>query len=154
MVELSQPTPSWGRLDVVTLSPCAVESHPTHGDSHGSSSPPRSISGVSTHVADGGSARITLECVLTWTYGQCELCAFYRIIASEVTKCSSKLCVCLRVRACVCMCASGLAYVGLRGENSILMHTYYCIYKNLPRNMSQPTPQHLSQPTPLMQAIL
>ena len=38
-----------------TLSPCAVESHPTPGDSRGSSSPSRSISGVSSHVADRGS---------------------------------------------------------------------------------------------------
>ena len=45
------------------LSPCAVESHPTPGESRGSSSPSRSISGVSSHVADGGSARIPLECV-------------------------------------------------------------------------------------------
>ena len=45
------------------------------------------------------------------------------------------------------MCASELAYVGLQGENCILMHNYYCIYKILPRNMSQPAPQHLSQPT-------
>ncbi len=54
-----------------TLSlPCAVESHPTPGDSHGSSSPSRSISGVSSHVADGGSARVPHECVqpsLSWS---------------------------------------------------------------------------------------
>ena len=51
-------------------SPCAVESHPTPGDSRGSSSPSRSISGVSSHVADGGSARIPLESVhpyLPWS---------------------------------------------------------------------------------------
>ena len=33
----------------------------------------------------------------------------------------------MRARACVCMCASGLAYAALRGENCILMHNYYCI---------------------------
>ena len=47
----------------ITLLPCAVESHPTPGDSRDSSSPSRSISGVSSHVADGGSARIPHECV-------------------------------------------------------------------------------------------
>ena len=47
----------------VTLLPCAVESHPTPGDIRVSSSPSRSISGVSSHVADGGSARMPLECV-------------------------------------------------------------------------------------------
>ena len=47
----------------VTLLPCAVEPHPTPGDSRGSSSPSRSISGVSSHVADGGSARVPHECV-------------------------------------------------------------------------------------------
>ena len=47
----------------VTLLPCAVESHLTPGDSRGSSSPCRSISGVSSHVADGGSARVPHECV-------------------------------------------------------------------------------------------
>ena len=50
--------------------PCAVESHPTPGDSRGSSSPSRSLSGVSFHVADGGSARIPLESVhpsLPWS---------------------------------------------------------------------------------------
>ena len=36
------------------LSPCAVESHPTPGNSRGSSSPSRSISGASSHVADDG----------------------------------------------------------------------------------------------------
>ena len=54
----------------VTLLPGAIESYPTPGDSRGSSSPPRSISGVSYHVADGGSARIPLECVqpsLSWS---------------------------------------------------------------------------------------
>ena len=54
----------------ITLSPCAVESHPTPGDSHVSSSPSPSISGVSTHVADGRSARIPLACVqpyLPWS---------------------------------------------------------------------------------------
>ena len=53
-----------------TLSPCAVESHPTPGDSRGSSSPSRSISGVSSHVANRGSDRIPLECVhpsLPWS---------------------------------------------------------------------------------------
>ena len=54
-----------------TLSPCAVESHPTPGDSRGSSSSPsRSLSGVSSHVADGGSARIPIESVhpsLPWS---------------------------------------------------------------------------------------
>ena len=47
-----------------------VESHPTPGDSRGSSSPSLSISGGSSHVADGGSARIPLECVqpsLSWS---------------------------------------------------------------------------------------
>ena len=44
-------------------SPCAVESHPTPGDSRGSSSPSRSISRIPSHVVDGGSARIPLECV-------------------------------------------------------------------------------------------
>ena len=56
--------------NVLTLSPCAVESHPTPGDSRGSSSPSRSLSGVSSHVADGGSARIPLESVhpyLPWS---------------------------------------------------------------------------------------
>ena len=43
--------------------PCAVESHPTPGDIRGSSSPSRSISGLSSHVADGGSARVPHECV-------------------------------------------------------------------------------------------
>ena len=38
-------------------------SHPTPGDSRGSSSPFRSISGISSHGADGGSARIPHECV-------------------------------------------------------------------------------------------
>ena len=55
---------------VVTLLPCAVESHPTPGDIRGSSSPSRSISGVSSHVADGGSARVPHECVqpsLSWS---------------------------------------------------------------------------------------
>ena len=47
----------------ITLSPFAVESHPTPGDSRGSSSPSRSISGISSHGADGGSARIPHECV-------------------------------------------------------------------------------------------
>ena len=50
--------------------PCDVESHPTPGDSGGSSSPSRSISGISSHVADGGSSRIPLECVqpyLSWS---------------------------------------------------------------------------------------
>ena len=42
----------------LTLLPCAVESHPTPGDSRGSSSPSGSISGVSSHVADRRSARI------------------------------------------------------------------------------------------------
>ena len=46
---------------LITLLPCAVESHPTPGDSRGSSSPSRSIFGDSSHVADGGSARIPLE---------------------------------------------------------------------------------------------
>ena len=50
-------------VSVVTLIPCAVESHPTPGDIRGSSSPSRSISGVSSHVADGGSARVPHECV-------------------------------------------------------------------------------------------
>ena len=45
----------------ITLSPCAIESHPAPGDSRVSSSPSRSISGDSSHVADGGSARIPLE---------------------------------------------------------------------------------------------
>ena len=43
--------------------PCAIDSHPTPGDSRGSSSPSGSISGVSSHGADGGSARILHECV-------------------------------------------------------------------------------------------
>ena len=54
----------------IILSPCAVESHPTPGDIRGSSSPSRSISGVSSHVADGGSARVPHECVqssLSWS---------------------------------------------------------------------------------------
>ena len=46
-----------------TLSPCTVESHPTPSDNRGSSSPSRSIPGILSHVADGGSARIPLECV-------------------------------------------------------------------------------------------
>ncbi len=41
----------------------AVESHPTPGDIRGNSSPSGSISGVSSHVADGGSARVPHECV-------------------------------------------------------------------------------------------
>ena len=41
--------------------------------------------------------------------------------------------VCVRVRACLCMWASGLAYVGLRGEHCILMQNYYC----------KPSPQHV-----------
>ena len=44
-----------------TLSPCAIESYPTPGDRRGSSSPSHSISGVSSHVADGGTIRIPLE---------------------------------------------------------------------------------------------
>ena len=51
--------------------------------------------------------------------------------------------VCVRAR--VCMWASGLAYVGLRGENCILMHNCYCIYKNLSRNMSQPIHVNLTE---------
>ena len=54
----------------ITLSPCAVESYPTPGDSRGSSSPSRSISGVSSHVANRGSDRIPLESVhpsLPWS---------------------------------------------------------------------------------------
>ena len=47
----------------ITLLPCAVESHPTPGDIRGSYSPPRSISAVSPHVADGGSARVPHEWV-------------------------------------------------------------------------------------------
>ena len=53
-----------------TLSPCAVESHPIPGDSRGSSSLSLSIPGISSHFADGGSARIPLECVqpsLSWS---------------------------------------------------------------------------------------
>ena len=55
---------------VDTLSLCAVESHPTPGDSRGSSSPSRSIPGIPSHVADGGSARTPLEGVqpsLSWS---------------------------------------------------------------------------------------
>ena len=55
--------PAVPRLLLLTLLPCAVESHPTPGDIRGSSSPSRSISGVSSHVADGGSARVPHECV-------------------------------------------------------------------------------------------
>ena len=54
----------------VILSPCAVESHPTPGDSRGRSSPSLSIPGVSSQVADGGSVRIPLACVqpsLSWS---------------------------------------------------------------------------------------
>ena len=50
--------------------PYAVESHPTPGDNHGRSSPSRSISGVSSHVTDGGSDRIQFEYVqpsLSWS---------------------------------------------------------------------------------------
>ena len=36
---------------------------------------------------------------------------------------------CVHARACVCMRAGGLAHVDLRGENSILMYTYF-ICKN------------------------
>ena len=50
-------------IQYITLSPCVVESHPTPGDSRGSSSPSRSLYGVSSHVADGGSACIPIECV-------------------------------------------------------------------------------------------
>ena len=50
-------------LVLEVTSPCAVESHPTPGDRRGSSSPSRSISGISSHGADGGSARIPHECV-------------------------------------------------------------------------------------------
>ena len=60
----------WLWLWLITLLPCAVESHPTPGDIRGSSSPSRSISGVSSHVADGGSARVPHECVqpyLSWS---------------------------------------------------------------------------------------
>ena len=47
------------------------------------------------------------------------MCAFFRLIASEVTN-VNRNCVgrpYVRVRACVCMWATGLAYVALRGEN-------------------------------------
>ena len=49
------------KLNNLTLSPCAVDSHPTPGDIRGSSSPSRSISGVSSHVADCGSARVPMS---------------------------------------------------------------------------------------------
>ena len=52
-----------GSLYAVTLLPCAVESHPTPDDIRGSSSPSRTISGVSSHVADCGSAPVPHECV-------------------------------------------------------------------------------------------
>ena len=39
----------------------------------------------------------------------------------------------MRARVCVCMRAGGLAHVGLRGENSILMHNYF-IYKKTEYN--------------------
>ena len=39
------------------------------------------------------------------------------------------MCVCARARARACMRAGGLTHVGLRGENSMLMHNYF-IYKN------------------------
>ena len=58
-----------------TLSHCAVESHPTPGDCRGSSSPSRSLYGVSSHVADGGSARIPLEC---GQFGQSHVVEFHR----------------------------------------------------------------------------
>ena len=50
-------------FDILKIDSCAVESHPTPGDIRGSSSPSRSISGISSHVADGGSARVPHECV-------------------------------------------------------------------------------------------
>ena len=53
----------WKSFSEFTLLPCVVESHPTPGDIRGISSPSRSISGVSSHVADGGSARVPHECV-------------------------------------------------------------------------------------------
>ena len=51
------------------------------------------------------------------------MCAFYGLIANAVTT-VNRNCVSVIVRACGCMCAGGLAYVGLRlrGEHSILMH--------------------------------
>ena len=54
------------------------------------------------------------------------MCALYGLIANEVTNVNRK-CECVIVRACGCMCAGGLACVGLRlrGENSILMHNYF-----------------------------
>ena len=59
------------------------------------------------------------------------MCAFYGLIASEVTH-VHRNCVCGFVCACACVCmrAGGLAYVCLRGENSILIHNYF-IYKNV-----------------------
>ena len=47
------------------------------------------------------------------------MCAFYRLIACEVTQLMLIKTVC--VRACV----SVHVHVGLRGENSILMHNYF-----------------------------
>ena len=59
------------------------------------------------------------------------MCALYGLIASGVTR-VHRNCVCVIVRACACVGirAGGLAYVCLRGENSILMHNYF-IYKNV-----------------------
>ena len=51
----------WYVSHYLTLLPCAVESHPTPGESRGSSSPPRSISGVSCHVADDGPLEYPLS---------------------------------------------------------------------------------------------
>ena len=64
MLDIGQRATELSALYTVTENlPCAVESHPTPGDIRGSSSPSRSISGVSSHVADGGSARVPHECV-------------------------------------------------------------------------------------------
>ena len=67
-------------LNVVTLLPCPVESHPTPGDIRGSSSPSRSISGVSSHVADGGSARVLHELLI-------KQILFYLAIVKILTMC-------------------------------------------------------------------
>ena len=48
---------------VLHRSPCHLVPHPTPGDSRGSSSTSRFIPGTLSHVADGGSIRIPLECV-------------------------------------------------------------------------------------------
>ena len=59
-----------GQAFINQPSPYAIESHPTPLDSRGSFSPSRSIPGIPSHVADGGTTRIPLESVhpyLPWS---------------------------------------------------------------------------------------